>query len=298
MENILERLKRGDRIVADGAFGTMLMQRGLAQGHPPETVNLSAPRMLEEISALYLEAGAEIVATNTFGASSMRLEHFRLDEEVERINRVAVEAVRRAVGDRGYVSGSVGPTARMLKPFGDTDPEAIYDSFRDQIRILISCGVDMVCIETMTDVAEAELAIKAARDLNGSLPVVATVTFGKTKKGFRTLMGTDIAETARRLKAAGADIVGSNCGNGAENMLEIARDFTEYCEAPIMIQSNAGLPRQSGDDLVYPETPDFMAEKAAEMLRLGVRIIGGCCGTTPDHIRAIRKAVDNYTKTA
>jgi 5-methyltetrahydrofolate--homocysteine methyltransferase len=294
MESILERLKRGDRIVSDGAFGTMLMHRGLEPGDLPETINLAAPQVLEEISVLYIEAGAEIINTNTFGASSLRLSHFNLDGETEKINRAAVESARRAAGDRAYVSGSVGPSARMLKPFGDTDPEEIYASFRDQIKVLISCGVDMICIETMTDVAEAELAVRAVRDLSGLIPVLATVTFGKSKKGFRTIMGTDIPGAAGRLEAAGADVIGSNCGNGSGDMIEIAREFTRCSRTPIMIQSNAGLPVQSGETLVYPETPDFLAEKAMEMLKLGVRIIGGCCGTTPDHIRAIRRTVDAY----
>jgi len=297
MENILERLKRGDIIVCDGAFGTMLMQRGLKQGDPPETINMTAPQHLEEISALYLEAGAEIITTNSFGASSLRLQHFKLDGEVDHINRMAVEAARKAVGDSAYISGSVGPTAKLLKPFGDTDPEEIYNSFYNQLGTLISSGIHIVCIETMTDVSEAELAIKAARDIDESIPVMANVTFEKTNRGFYTLMGTDIQETAKRLKMAGANIVGSNCGNGAENMLQIAREYSQKSEIPIAIQSNAGLPVQSGDTLFYPETPVFLAEKVEEMLKLGVQIVGGCCGTTPDHIRAIRKVVDNYLKT-
>lgn len=297
MLNILDRLKRGDVIVGDGAFGTMLMQRGLKQGDPPETINLAAPQILEEISALYLEAGAEIVTTNSFGGSSLRLQHFSLENDMERINRAAVEAARRAVGDRAYVSGSVGPTAKMLKPFGDTDPEEIFESFRAQIGVLISSGIDIVCIETMTDVAEAELAVKAARAISTEIPVMATVTFDKSAKGFRTLMGTSIRETAERLAAAGADIVGSNCGNGSEIMLQIAREYMQYSALPVAIQSNAGLPVQSNEKLVYPETPEFAAEKAAEMVKLGVRIIGGCCGTGPEHIRAIRRVVDAYTKT-
>jgi 5-methyltetrahydrofolate--homocysteine methyltransferase len=290
-------LKRGDIIVGDGAFGTMLMQRGLKQGDPPEKINLAAPQILEEISALYLEAGAEIVTTNSFGGSSLRLQHFSLENDMERINRAAVEAARRAVGDRAYVSGSVGPTAKMLKPFGDTDPEEIFESFRAQIGVLISSGIDIVCIETMTDVAEAELAVKAARAINTEIPVMATVTFDKSAKGFRTLMGTSIRETAERLAAAGANIVGSNCGNGSEIMLLIAREYMQYSSLPVAIQSNAGLPVQSDEKLIYPETPEFAAEKAAEMVKLGVRIIGGCCGTGPEHIRAIRRVVDAYAKT-
>lgn len=298
MENILERLNRGDIIVGDGAFGTMLMKRGLKEGDPPETVNLNAPQNLEEISSLYLEAGAEIITTNSFGASSLRLQHFSLEKDMARTNRLAVEAARKAVGDRAYVSGSVGPTAKLLKPFGDTDPEEIYDCFYNQINTLLSSGIDIIGIETMTDVSEAELAVKAARALSAEIPVIASVTFEKKNKGFNTLMGTSIQQTVERLKKAGATIIGSNCGNGSENMLQIAQEFMQYSELPVAIQSNAGLPVQSDEGLIYPETPDFFAEKAAEMLKAGVQIIGGCCGTTPDHIRALRKMVDTHVKTA
>jgi len=298
MDNILRRLGRGDIIVGDGAFGTMLMRRGLRQGSSPETVNLQAPELLEEVSSLYLEAGAEIVTTNSFGGSSLRLRHFQLEGEMERIDRVAVEAARKAVGDRAYVSGSVGPTARLLKPFGDTGPEEIYESFRAQIEVLLGCGADLVCIETMTDVAEAELAVRAAKDIRATVPVMASVTFEKNSRGFRTLMGTTIEDTARRLRQAGADIVGSNCGHGSDAMLAIAREFVQHAGIPVAIQSNAGLPVQSGDGLAYPETPEFFSGKAAEMLRLGVQIVGGCCGTTPEHIRAVRQAVDAHIQSA
>jgi 5-methyltetrahydrofolate--homocysteine methyltransferase len=294
MENILERLKRGDIIVGDGALGTLLMQRGLQEGNPPETINLTEPRHLEEISSIYLEAGAEIITTNTFGASSLRLQHYSLEAETERINRMAVEAARKAVGDRAYVSGSVGPTGKLLKPYGDTDPEAVFASFRQQIGALISGGIDVVCIETMTDLTETELAVKAARELNPEIPVMATVTFRKTPRGFFTIMGSSIRETAGRLKNAGANIIGSNCGNGAGTMLEIAREMMQYAELPVAIQSNAGLPVHSDKGLFYPETPEFVAEKAASMLQYGVQIVGGCCGTGPDHIRAMRKVVDAY----
>ncbi len=296
MENILERLKHGDIIVGDGALGTLLMQRGLQENDPPERINLTEPRHLEEISSIYLEAGAEIITTNTFGASSLRLQHYSLEAETERINRIAVEAARKAVGDRAYVSGSVGPTAKLLKPYGDTDPEAAFASFRQQIGALISGGIDIVCIETMTDLTETELAVKAARELNPEIPVMATVTFRKTPRGFFTIMGSSIRETAERLKNAGANIIGSNCGNGSGTMLEIAREMMQYAELPVAIQSNAGLPVFSDEGLSYPETPEFFAEKAASMLQFGVQIVGGCCGTGPDHTRALRKVADAYLR--
>jgi 5-methyltetrahydrofolate--homocysteine methyltransferase len=292
MEKILERLRRGDVIVGDGALGTMLMQRGLKHGDPPEAYNLTRPYVLEEIASLYLEAGAEIVTTNSFGASPLRLQQFSLDKETETINRNAVEAVRRAVQNRAYVCASVGPSSRMLKPFGDTEPDEIFSSFQRQIRTLLDAGADMLCIETMTDVAEAVLALKAARSLDSGIPIMATVTFGSTPQGFYTLMGSSVRNSAAELEKAGADIIGSNCGDGMEKMVLIAREFRECARVPVAIQGNAGLPVVEGTSLVYPETPEFVAEKAKELLALGVQIIGGCCGTTPEHIKAIRKVVD------
>ncbi len=293
MENIMERLRRGDVIVGDGALGTMLMQRGLKHGEPPEAYNLTKPHILEEIASLYLDAGAEIVTTNTFGASPIRLQQFSLDKETEAINRSAVEAVRRAVQDRAYVSGSVGSSARIIKPLGDTEPEEVFSSFQRQIRALLAAGIDMVCIETMTDAGEAVLAIQAARSLDSKVPVMATMTFSKTPQGFYTLMGNSVRNASVELEKAGANIVGSNCGDGMVHMVGIAREFRQYARVPVAIQGNAGLPVTEGTRLVYPETPEFVAEKAAELLQLGVQIVGGCCGTRPEHIKAIRKVVDS-----
>jgi 5-methyltetrahydrofolate--homocysteine methyltransferase len=292
MENILERLQRGDVIVGDGALGTMLMQRGLKSGDPPEAFNLTKPNILEEIAALYLDAGSEIVTTNSFGASPLRLQQFSLDKETEAINRNAVEAVRRAVRDKAYVSGSVGPSGKMLKPLGKANSEEISAGFRRQISALLAAGIDMICIETVIDLNEAALAIDAARSLDSKIPIMATVTFNNTPQGFFMLTGSSVKDAAAALEKAGANIIGSNCGEGAVQMVEIAREFRKHSRLPIAIQSNAGLPVKSEAGLVYPETPDFVAGKAIEMLDLGVQIIGGCCGTNPDHIRAIRKVVD------
>ncbi len=292
MENILERLRRGDVIVGDGALGTVLMQRGLKHGDPPEAYNLTRPYVLEEIASLYLEAGAEIVTTNSFGGSPLRLRQFFLEEKTEEINRNAVDAARRAVQDRAYVSASVGPSSRMLKPFGDTEPDEVFSSFRRQIQALIAAGADMICVETMTDVAEAVLAVQAARSLDSGIPVIATMTFSSTPQGFYTVMGSSVRNSVSELEKAGANIIGSNCGDGMEHMVRIARDFCECAHVPVAIQGNAGLPVAEGAALVYPETPEFVAEKAKELLKYGVQIIGGCCGTTPEHIKAIRKVVD------
>ena len=293
MENILNRLQRGEIIVGDGALGTQLMQRGLKHGEPPELFNVEKPQVIEEIAGLYFDAGAEIIETNTFGASPLRLERFSLENRMEELNRAAVEAIRRAVGEKAYIAGSVGPSARNLEPLGDAEPEQIFDGFAAQIHVLVAAGADIICIETMMDIAEAVLAVKAARSVSAEIPVIATMTFNKTQHGFFTLMRNSVKDAAEALKDAGADIVGSNCGNGMEDMVDIAREFRRCTKLPIIIQGNAGLPTEGENGLVYPDTPEYTADKAAEMLASGVQIIGGCCGTTPEHIRAIRSMVDS-----
>jgi 5-methyltetrahydrofolate--homocysteine methyltransferase len=293
MRGFLERLAEREALVADGAIGTLLFQKGLKPGDYPESANLAAPEYLEEIAALYLDAGAEIIQTNTFGASPLKLALYGVDDKTEEINCSAVRAVRRAVGDRAYVSASCGPCGKLLKPYGDAEPEEVYGSFRRQLESLVAEGIDIVCVETMLDAAEAALAIKAAKDVSPGIPVMATMTFDATPRGFYTIMGVDVAKAASSLQQAGADVVGSNCGNGIENMIKIAADFRKCTHLPLIIQSNAGLPKTVDGELVYDETPAFMAERADELLDLGVSIIGGCCGTTPEHIRAIRKMVDS-----
>ncbi len=292
MRSLLDRLKAGDILVGDGAWGTLLMARGLKPGEPPESINLTRSDALEDIARQYLDAGAEIVTTNTFGGSPARLRQYGLDRDTEAINRAAVDVARRAAADRAYVSASVGPCGHVLAPYGDANPADVAAGFERQIRALFTAGVDLICIETMTDLQEATLAVRAARTAAPGVPVMATMTFERTRRGFFTVMGVSVEQAARGLTEAGADIVGSNCGNGIEIMIDVARAFRACTDRPIAIQTNAGLPEQRGSTLVYQETPDFMAEKAAALLELGVSLIGGCCGTTPDHIRAIRRVVD------
>ncbi len=287
MKNILERIQNGDVLVADGAMGTMLMEHGLKPGDPPESFNLTHTEILKKIASLYLKAGAEIIQTNTFGGSPLKLAMYSLDDKTEEINKNAVLAVNEAIGEHAYVSGSCGPSGRLLKPYGDVEEEEMYNNFERQIKALIKGGIDIICVETMTDLTEATQAIKAAKTVSSSTPVMATMTFDPTPKGFYTIMGISIEQAVKGLENAGADIIGSNCGNGIENMVKIAREFRAYSTLPLIIQSNAGLPEIKGNKTIYPETPEFMAEKAKELVSIGVSIIGGCCGTTPEHIRVL-----------
>jgi 5-methyltetrahydrofolate--homocysteine methyltransferase len=308
MKPILERLKKGEIVVADGAMGTMLFEKGLESGDCPERFNLTKPDIVGSISRLYVKAGAEIIQTNTFGASPAKLASYSLEDRTEEINRKAVVIARNAakksvtkvmetdaktgLEKHAYISGSCGSTGKILKPHGEADPEELYDGFLKQIKILVDEGADIICVETMTDLQEAALALKAAKSLSPEIPVIATMTFDETPKGFYTIMGFGIKEAAAGLEDAGADIIGSNCGNGMEKMIRIAREFKKHSSLPLIIQSNAGLPETRNGKILYSESPGYFAEKAKDLIEVGVSIIGGCCGTTPEHIRSIRNTVD------
>lgn len=287
-----DRIAAGDTLLCDGATGTMLFELGLEPGGCPDAIALSNPDLLEEVARQYRDAGADIVESNTFGASPLKLAQYDLASSTEEINRRAVSAVRSVVGGRAHVAGCVGPTGKILEPFGDVSEEEVYDNYLRQMEALVASGIDLVMIETMIDVSEAKLAIKAAKEVSSGVPVTATMTFDATPRGFYTIMGVDVAGVAAGLLEAGADLIGSNCGNGIEKMVEIARAFREATDAPLIIQSNAGMPETESGEIVYPETPQFMAARVKDLLGLGVSIVGGCCGTTPEHIRAFREVVD------
>jgi 5-methyltetrahydrofolate--homocysteine methyltransferase len=292
MAGLLDRVRRGEILLGDGATGTLLIERGLQPGRCPETLVLEQPEILTEIGTLYLESGAEVLTTNTFGGSPLKLRHYSLDADTEKINARAVAILRDVAKDHAHVAACVGPCGAILEPYGDTDEGVVYESFERQIRAQATAGADTIYVETMTDLREASLAVKAAKRIAPELPVVATMTFDPTPRGYFTIMGVSIAQAAAGLEDAGADIIGSNCGNGIANMIEIAREFKRRSRLPIIIQANAGLPEHRDGRVVYPETPEFMAGRVPELIELGVALIGGCCGTTPDHIRAMRSVLD------
>lgn len=291
---LINHLGEGGVLVADGAMGTMLIEKGLKAGECPEKVNLKNPGLLQEIASAYVNAGAEIIQTNTFGASPLKLALYNLENRTEEINIAAIKAARKASAGRAPVAASCGPCGRLLEPYGDASWDVVRAGFERQIKALASENIDMICIETMTDLNEARLAVTAAKTLLPSIPVCAMMTFDITPKGIFTIMGVTIELAAKGLAEAGADIIGSNCSNGIKNMIIVAQEFKRHSRLPIIIRPNAGLPSLKGEILIYPETPEFMAEKCEELLTLGVSIIGGCCGTTPEHIAAIRKIVDRF----
>lgn len=294
---LMDRIRAGEVLLADGAMGTQLMARGLAGGQCPESVNLDRPEVLAEIAAAYRDAGADILETNSFGGNPLRLARHALDGRTEAVNAAAVEVARRAADGRAYIAASIGPTGRILQPYGDTDPAEVAAAFRRQLRAVAAAGgVDLVIVETMTDLAEAVAAVRAAKEALPGVPVAATLTFEATKRGFRTIMGTAVSQAVRELTGAGAEITGSNCGSGIETMVRVAAEFRQCTSGPLLIQANAGLPEILDGKPVWPESPEFFAEKAAGLLELGVNIVGGCCGTTPAHIAALRRLLNSSRK--
>ncbi len=294
MKPLAQRLASGDALLADGALGTMLIAAGLAPGACPEEMVLTRPEVVGDIARAYAAAGADLVQTNTFGASPLKLAGFGLADRAAEINRRAVEIARSAVGGRAFVVASLGPTGRILRPYGDADPDEVARGFAVQAGALLGAGADAVSVETMIDPRESVLALRALKAISPATPVICTLTFERTARGFFTIMGTSVDAACRTLAEAGADAVGANCGAGSASMVDLAAEFRRCSTLPVAIRPNAGLPQLSAEGLTYPEGPDEMAGRVGELLALDVRIVGGCCGTTPDHIRAFRAQVDAH----
>lgn len=276
-------------LVGDGGMGTMLQAAGLAPGESPERWNIERPDAIGAVNRAYLKAGAELLETNTFGGTPTRLETHGLADRCAEINRAAAETARAVAGDDALVLGSIGPTGALLRPLGPLSPDAAYDAFLRQADALAKGGADALCVETMTDITEACLAVKAA--MTTKLPVLATMTFDETPRGPFTMMGVNPARAARELEEAGVVAIGTNCGTGPEPMVDVVRQLRASSELPILVQPNAGLPEYVDGELRYPLEPEGFAAFAATFVEAGANIIGGCCGTTPDHIRALAEAV-------
>jgi 5-methyltetrahydrofolate--homocysteine methyltransferase len=272
-------------------MGTFLQAQGLVPGECPEAWCVSHPDVVQGIAQAYIDAGADLVETNSFGGSSFKLANYGMADRAAEFAMASAKLARQAMGDRGHVAASVGPTGHFLEPLGDLTPEALRDAFVTQIVALWEGGADAVCIETMTALDEAEIAIKAARD-NTNLTVIATMTFEKGPRGFRTMMGVSPTQAAKELPAYGAQVIGANCGNGIANMVEIVREMRAAApDVPILVHANAGMPVLENGKTVFKETPEDMAGRVSDLIAEGASIIGGCCGTTPAHIRAMANAI-------
>ncbi|MCD6327049.1 homocysteine S-methyltransferase family protein [bacterium] len=297
MSNRLLSALGGDSpLVLDGAMGTMLQQLGLGLGECPELWNIKHPDRIREVHKGYLKAGADIIVTNTFGASPKKLAMFGIEEKTEEINRagaiLACEARNLAGKDKtAFIFGGIGPTGELLEPLGAASASDLHQHFKRQTEALVSGGVDAVIVETMLSPEEALIAAGAAKAVDAKLPVFVNLTFDPTPHGPRTMMGTSPADFVVMIENQKIDLqgVGTNCGTGARDMLRVVESYRAKTKLPIVAYPNAGFPKMVNEQTVYDQTPDEFATEAEKLFDAGASIIGGCCGTTPEHIRHLKK---------
>jgi 5-methyltetrahydrofolate--homocysteine methyltransferase len=276
-------------------MGTQLLLRGLGSGDSGMTWNIERPGDVGGIHLAYRNAGCDLFTTNSFGGSRFALAQHGLAGRVAELNRAAARVARAAAGDNGWVLGDVGPFGDFLEPIGDITADELREAFRLQIAALIEGGADAILVETMSDPAEAVVGVEAAKACNAAVPVIVTYAFQKTAPGeFRTMMGTSAAEAVRRATGAGAEIVGANCGTALslDDYVVLAGQLVAAAgQVPVIVQPNAGSPRTENGKTVYDATPEEMAATATRLLATGGRIIGGCCGTAPNHLAAMSRAI-------
>ncbi len=290
MSQLIERLLADGTVVTDGAWGTQMQQRGLGSGDCPDEWNLSHAELVEEVPRAYVEAGSDIVLTNTFRANRIALASSGLADRVEDINQAAAEISLRAAGDRALVFASIGPSGKMLLS-GEVTEVELNEAFTEQAAALAAAGVAALVLETMADLAEAKIALAAAKSTG--LPVVACMVFDSGKELDRTMMGDTAERVASELTAAGADVIGANCGQGIESYVGVCKQLRAATNLPIWIKANAGVPQIENGEIVYRTDATEFAKHGPNLVAAGAQFVGGCCGTDPEFIRALRASVSS-----
>lgn len=279
-------------LVFDGAMGTMLYAEGVPFTHCFDEMNLARPEVVRRVHQAYVDAGADIIETNTFGGNRFRLAEHGLEKQVAAINLAGARLAREAAGTRAWVAGAVGPIGKPMAPIGVIPPEEAEAAFREQVAALVEGGVDLIVIETISDLHEMERAIAAVRSVKADLPIIAQMTFSEEGK---TLIGNKPTEIARRLSDLGVSAVGANCSVGPQGILDVIEKMAGASRVPLVAQPNAGLPHLVGGRLLYLASPEYFEEYTRRLVESGVSLIGGCCGTTPEHVRAIRRGAEGLT---
>ena len=289
MHPLLERLSRGP-MVSSGAVGTMLQSKGLPPVTTLEEYNISHPEAVAEIHSAYWEAGAEMIGTNTFGANPLKLKKAGLAEKAYDFNYQGAKIARGSAPKEVFVFAAIGPSGEFLAPLGEITPEQMYEVYKSQILALAEGGVDILSLRTFTDLEELKIAIRAAKE-NAELPVIATMTFDLGQRGFRTMMGVDVKAAIEGMVGAGAEVIGSNCGRGMEEMAPLMKEMRNHYQGYLTAQPNAGLPQLIEGKARYTQSPEEFASWVPSLLGAGVNLIGGCCGTTPAHTRKVGEAI-------
>ena len=288
LETLRQRLSVKGVLVTDGATGTMLQAAGLTEGTAPESWNLTHPEKILDLHRAYLEAGAQIILTNSFGGSRFRLGKKGLEDKVREVNRAAATLAKEAAGQEAFVAGSIGPSGELMKPLGILSYPVAMEAFTEQAEALAEGGADAILVETMSDLNEAKAAIEGAKRAT-DLPILCTMSFDTQR---HTMMGVSPRQAVKGLWPLGPVAVGGNCGHTLDDMEEVLRQMRAAVpEATLMAKPNAGLPRLVDGQAVYDVTPQVMAEYALRYAELGAKIVGGCCGSTPAHIKAIAAAL-------
>jgi 5-methyltetrahydrofolate--homocysteine methyltransferase len=289
MNKFLEELNKRV-LVMDGAMGTQLMERGVRPEECFDAQNIKQPKLVEAVHKAYVAAGADVIETNTFGANRIKLLDYKLDMQVREINIAAAQLARKAIGSKGFVCGSIGPLGKMIDPLGEVTFDQAYQAFTEQAKALEEGGVDVVSIETLSDLQEMRAAVIAVKN-ETKLPIIASLTYDD---GEKTIYGTSPEVAATVLEALGVDVLAANCSTGPEGMLKVAKRYLAVTDLPVMVMPNAGMPELIGNKAVYKMTPEKFSAFAEKFAKLGVRIVGGCCGTSPDHIKQVKIRISKH----